>query len=265
MTPAQRGQLSGAPIERKHVADERSIADLQRERSWLARQKLELLELYDLRLRLKAQLYSEKYSPNQPRVPKGNSDGGQWTSYGDGSGRGGRVQVADLRSGRGGINDQRVVSDADPEQPLNGRTAAWYRGPSRDPLEINNLRVEGVGGGGGRGGFGSSPPSYSTGGGTIYTTPRGESIVAPKGYVPSEATNKKGLVLSPKGQEPNNNANIIRYGEPRSESPNGYFRYYNNRGQPINPLTGKPGSNNDTHIPPDFKGPLKGYPGSGAK
>lgn len=155
MTPAQRGQLSGAEIERKgHVVTERSIEDLQRERRWLARQKLELLELYDLHLRLKAQLYSEKYSPNQPRVPKGNSDGGQWTSYGGGSGRGGRVRVADLRSDRGGINDRRVISDADPERPLNGRTASRYKDPN-DLLGLNKWRLEG-GGGGGRGGLSGS-------------------------------------------------------------------------------------------------------------
>ena len=41
-----------------------------------------------------------KFSPDQPRVPAGNPDGGQWT---DGGG------------GGGGINDPRVLSDADPE------------------------------------------------------------------------------------------------------------------------------------------------------
>ncbi len=41
-----------------------------------------------------------KFNPDQPRVPAGNPDGGQWT---DGGG------------GGGGINDPRVLSDADPE------------------------------------------------------------------------------------------------------------------------------------------------------
>jgi hypothetical protein len=108
-------QLAGATVERKeHVAEEeRSVEDLRRERRWLAQQKLELLQLYDLhlRLKLKALLYSEKYSPNQPRVPKGNPDGGQWTSYGGGRRGGGYVHIANLRSGRGGINDPRVLSD----------------------------------------------------------------------------------------------------------------------------------------------------------
>jgi hypothetical protein len=38
-----------------------------------------------------------KYSPDQPRVPAGNSDGGQWTNEG------------------GGITDSRVLSDATPD------------------------------------------------------------------------------------------------------------------------------------------------------
>lgn len=40
------------------------------------------------------------YDPNQPRVPAGNSDGGQWTNTG------GRAA---------GINDPRVISDATPD------------------------------------------------------------------------------------------------------------------------------------------------------
>ena len=38
-----------------------------------------------------------KFNPDQPRVPAGNPDGGQWTE------------------GGGGINDPRVLSDADPD------------------------------------------------------------------------------------------------------------------------------------------------------
>jgi hypothetical protein len=148
-----------AHVEREQKAfreDQLSLAELRRERLWLMRQKLVLLELYDLRLRLKAQLYNEKYSPNQPRVPKGNPDGGQWTSYGGGSGGGGRVQVADLRSGRGRINDRSVISDADPDRPLNGPTAARYRDPN-NPNDLGRFDWRNFGGGGGRSGSGGSP------------------------------------------------------------------------------------------------------------
>jgi hypothetical protein len=41
-----------------------------------------------------------RYDPNQPRVPAGNSDGGQWT---------------DGESGGRAINDPRIVSDATPD------------------------------------------------------------------------------------------------------------------------------------------------------
>ena len=44
---------------------------------------------------------AKKYNPNQPRVPAGNSDGGQWTSEG----------------GSGLATDPRVVSDVAPDNP----------------------------------------------------------------------------------------------------------------------------------------------------
>lgn len=121
MTPAQRGQLSGAEVERKgRVVAERSIADLQRERSWLARQKLELLELYDLHLRLKALNPSQRsdHYLYQPRIPKHNEGGGRWTRDGGENGSDGRIQVA-----------------------------ASYRDP-RDPLGLNKRSPELIGGGG---------------------------------------------------------------------------------------------------------------------
>jgi hypothetical protein len=40
--------------------------------------------------------YGRKYSPDQPRVPAGNPDGGQWTDEGGDSGFGGRVVLASL-------------------------------------------------------------------------------------------------------------------------------------------------------------------------
>jgi hypothetical protein len=76
--------------------------------------------------------------------------------------------------------------------------------------------------------------------------------------------NGRGLVLLPEGQPLGNNLNIIRYGDPTAQYPNGYFRYYNGalpNGQALVPSTGLPGSNAATHIPPTYQGPLIGYPG----
>jgi hypothetical protein len=79
-----------------------------------------------------------------------------------------------------------------------------------------------------------------------------------------EAQNGQGLVLLPEGQALGDNANIIRYGEPGSNSNylDEYFRYYNGYGQPLNPATGNPGPNSLTHFGPDYQGPLLGYPGN---
>ena len=54
------------------------IASLRGELTEIALALEELRRAYDPRLRS----YVLKYSPNQPRVPAGNPDGGQWTSEG---------------------------------------------------------------------------------------------------------------------------------------------------------------------------------------
>ena len=68
------------------------------------------------------------------------------------------------------------------------------------------------------------------------------------------------LILLPSGQSLGDNSNIIRYADPNQLYPNGSFRYYNQFGQPLNPATGNPGSNADTHIRSDYVGPLEGFP-----
>lgn len=52
------------------------------------------------------ELYERKYSPDQPRVPAGNRDGGQWT------GEGGGAASTPEAERTGGLGDQQVLSDA---------------------------------------------------------------------------------------------------------------------------------------------------------
>jgi hypothetical protein len=56
------------------------------------------------------------FNPNQPRVPAGNPDGGQWTGEGGGAG-----------SAR--INDSRVISDATPDALRPGAQYAELKRP----------------------------------------------------------------------------------------------------------------------------------------
>ena len=65
--------------------------------------------------------YGRKYSPDQPRVPRGDTGGGQWTSGGGGA--------AGLRP----INDLRVISDEQPDELTPGAQLAsgrFGRGPT---------------------------------------------------------------------------------------------------------------------------------------
>lgn len=66
---------------------------------------------------LRSPRYERKYSPDRPRVPAGNPDGGRWTNS-DGSA--GTASSASVRSKPGnssgaGRNDPRVLSDATPD------------------------------------------------------------------------------------------------------------------------------------------------------
>jgi hypothetical protein len=61
-----------------------------------------------LKLEYELRRFQQKYSPDQPRVPAGNSDGGQWTS---GGGTTVEVSVVDPRSDAAGL----VMSDVTPD------------------------------------------------------------------------------------------------------------------------------------------------------
>lgn len=80
------------------------------------------------------------FNPSQPRVPKGNPDGGQWTAEGGGGDSGSGD------SGRsGGVRDSRILSDANPDNEW--RSGAQYasnsRGPTagRGPVIINGRQI----------------------------------------------------------------------------------------------------------------------------
>jgi hypothetical protein len=65
----------------------------------------QLFELFDR--------FERKYSPDQPRVPQGNPNGGQWTSDGGG--------------GPSGRNDPRIINDTTPDSVSPGTQYAQNR------------------------------------------------------------------------------------------------------------------------------------------
>lgn len=73
-----------------------------------------------------------KYDPNQPRVPAGNSDGGQWTSGGGGG---------------AGADDGRVLTDASDEEYLLGEQYAQSRtrGVGPGPYAVESIPARGPG------------------------------------------------------------------------------------------------------------------------
>lgn len=107
--PPRHVRYAPATIAREieEVREQRAmLADILREKQELAALKVKLAFLRSVRLLFKARSPSNfdprrsHYDPNQPRVPKGNPDGGQWTDTG--GGREGWVQVAGPYQGGGG-------------------------------------------------------------------------------------------------------------------------------------------------------------------
>jgi len=96
--------------------------------------------------------------------------------------------------------------------------------------------------------------------GDYVVTPMGTTIKVPAGYVAVQSQNGKGIVLLPKGQSLKDNRGIIRYSDPSPGNKTGAIRYYNKDGQPLNPKTGKSGTQDQTHIPENYSGEFVGYP-----
>jgi hypothetical protein len=79
-----------------------------------------------LKLDYELRRFQRKYSPDQPRVPAGNSDGGQWTSEGgEGAGRG------------------QVLSDETPESIIPG--AQYAANATQRPYSVNLDAPRGTG------------------------------------------------------------------------------------------------------------------------
>lgn len=91
----------------------------------------------------------------------------------------------------------------------------------------------------------------------FVTTPRGTTFDVPAGWQARTADNGRGIVYQRPGAT--GNADMIRIMDPTDGYPNGYFRWYNDRGQPLD-IYGKPGPPSATHIPEDFLGKISGWP-----
>jgi len=91
----------------------------------------------------------------------------------------------------------------------------------------------------------------------FVTTPRGTTFDVPGGWQARTADNGRGIVYQRPGAT--GNADMIRIMDPTDKYPGGYFRWYNDRGQPLD-VYGKPGPPSATHIPEDSIGKIPRWP-----
>ena len=80
----QREAAEAAKEKARAAEDAAFDAWIENERRWNAAMREEVNELKAARARQR--LEEAKYSPDQPRIPKRNPGGGQWTRVGGGSG-----------------------------------------------------------------------------------------------------------------------------------------------------------------------------------
>jgi len=102
--------------------------------------------------------------------------------------------------------------------------------------------------------------AYGGGGGSSgyrFVSAQGHLVPVPKNWVAKAAKKGKGIVYQRPGAV--GNAYTIRIMEPTSQYPQGYVRYYNQYGQPLD-ISGKPGNRASTHIPLDYIGLIPGWP-----
>lgn len=97
---------------------------------------------------------------------------------------------------------------------------------------------------------------------TFVVTPNGTTYDILAGWPTRTADNQQGIVaLNPDSiGVGNGKENEVRIMDPNPKNPNGYSRYTNSGGQYLNPATGKPDSNPNTHIPTRYEGVYQGWP-----
>jgi hypothetical protein len=91
----------------------------------------------------------------------------------------------------------------------------------------------------------------------FVVTSSGKVVPIPQDWVGRVADNRAGIVYQRPGAM--GSADMLRIMAPTPQYPQGYVRYYNNRGQPLDPF-GKPGDRTSTHISLDYEGPISGWP-----
>jgi hypothetical protein len=161
-----------------------------------------------------------KYSPDQPRVPAGQTGGGQWTSDGSSDG---------LPAGSHNAGDSRAVV---PVSARGNRSAGFVSiaaGNIDEYVPYDQL-----------------PPNAKDILKHRILSPDGTLHVGlPDGYVGTPSDTGIGVVFRQQGTK--GNANTIRVMPPDTIYPTGRVIIYNGAGQPISPYSGRTGSPEQYH------------------
>jgi hypothetical protein len=137
---AEEAKAAADEAEREAKADTAFLADLESLRADHERLRIELA---DVKFALALRRIFHKYSPDQPRVPAGSSEGGQWTSGGNGSANDSQLIEQD-RDGLATAPDQQPRDDLQRLQAIANDPAirsrineAWNASnpPGRQPQE----------------------------------------------------------------------------------------------------------------------------------
>jgi hypothetical protein len=130
--PKRPGYLHpwAAVARAEEAAQDEARARAAAEQEDFERELLQLRwEVKKLKLEHELWCFQQKCSPNQPRVPPGSSDGGQWTRMGGGqatsiggSPMASRTRLADAGNRAGG-SGQPILSDASPDPIRPGAQA----------------------------------------------------------------------------------------------------------------------------------------------